>query len=57
VAVAWMCLAAVVGVVLGRIIRNRDRQVPKDTKPPTPPPVPTQAEQPDVEQRPTPRGH
>jgi hypothetical protein len=30
VAGGWVCLAAVVGLVVGRIIRNRDRQVPSD---------------------------
>jgi hypothetical protein len=32
VAGGWLCLAAVVGVVVGRIIRNRDRQVPTDAE-------------------------
>ena len=27
-----MCLATVVGLVVGRIIRNRDRQVPSDSE-------------------------
>jgi hypothetical protein len=29
-----VCLAAVVGLVVGRIIRNRDRQVPSDPENP-----------------------
>jgi hypothetical protein len=57
VAVGWMCLAAVVGLVLGRVIRNRDRQVPKDTEHP-PLQLPTQQEQkPGPEHKPSPRGH
>jgi hypothetical protein len=32
VAGGWVCLAAVVGLVVGRIIRNRDRQVPSDAE-------------------------
>jgi hypothetical protein len=33
VAGGWLCLAAVVGVVVGRVIRNRDRQIPTDAEP------------------------
>jgi hypothetical protein len=33
VAGGWVCLAAVVGLVVGRVIRNRDRQVPADPRP------------------------
>ena len=35
VAVAWLVVAAVVGVLVGRMIRERDRQVPpaRDTAP------------------------
>jgi hypothetical protein len=36
VAAAWLAVAAVVGVLVGRMIRERDRQVPP---PPTPPPA------------------
>jgi hypothetical protein len=32
VAGGWLCLAAVVGVVVGRVIRNRDRQIPTDAE-------------------------
>jgi len=32
VAGGWVCLATVVGLVVGRIIRNRDRQVPSDSE-------------------------
>ncbi|HEY0816676.1 MAG TPA: hypothetical protein VGE11_25645 [Pseudonocardia sp.] len=45
VAVGWMGLAAVVGLVLGRVIRNRDRQVPKPGEDPLLP-LPTQQSQP-----------
>jgi hypothetical protein len=30
VAIAWMAVAAVVGVLVGRAVRLRDRQVPRD---------------------------
>ena len=33
VAGGWVCLATVVGLVVGRVIRNRDRQVPSDPPP------------------------
>ena len=33
VAGGWVCLATVVGLVVGRVIRNRDRQVPSDPRP------------------------
>lgn len=46
----WLCLAAVVGIVVGRIIRNRDRQIPSDAEPPTSP-----LPQPGVERKSTPR--
>lgn len=29
-AIAWMAVAAVVGVLVGRAVRMRDRQVPRD---------------------------
>ena len=32
VAGGWVCLATVVGLVVGRMIRNRDRQVPSDSE-------------------------
>lgn len=32
VAVGWVVLAAVVGLVVGRVIRNRDRQIPTDVR-------------------------
>jgi hypothetical protein len=32
VAGGWLCLAAVVGLVVGKVIRNRDRQVPTDSE-------------------------
>ena len=34
VAVGWVALAAVVGLVVGRVIRNRDRQIPRTPPPP-----------------------
>jgi hypothetical protein len=36
VAAAWLVVAAVVGVLVGRMIRERDRQTPR---PPEPPPA------------------
>jgi hypothetical protein len=50
VAGGWLCLAAVVGLVVGRIIRNRDRQIPTDADPPA---VPTR--QPRAERKSSPR--
>jgi hypothetical protein len=38
--VAWMVVAAVVGVLIGRMIRQRDRQVPEDSGTPAAPDVP-----------------
>ncbi|MHA6621766.1 hypothetical protein [Pseudonocardia sp. DLS-67] len=35
VAAAWVVVAAVVGVLVGRMIRERDRQVPPAPDPPT----------------------
>ncbi len=52
VAGGWLCLATVVGVVVGRIIRNRDRQVPTDAEPPVAP-----TPQPGIERKSTPRGN
>ena len=37
VAAAWLAVATVVGVLVGRVVRERDRQVPP---PPAPPPAP-----------------
>ena len=34
VAAAWLAVAAVVGVLVGRMIRERDRQVPPGPEPP-----------------------
>lgn len=34
VAAAWLAVAAVVGVLVGRMIRERDRQVPPAPGPP-----------------------
>jgi hypothetical protein len=47
VAGGWLVLASVVGLVVGRVIRNRDRQIPRSPIPAqrsnpttaTPPPV------------------
>jgi hypothetical protein len=36
VAAAWLVVATVVGVLVGRMIRERDRQTPR---PPDPPPA------------------
>jgi hypothetical protein len=36
VAAAWLAVATAVGVLIGRVIRERDRQVPR---PPDPPPT------------------
>jgi hypothetical protein len=42
---AWLVVALVVGVVIGRTIRNRDRQVPSDPAAPiTGIPAPTTAQ-------------
>jgi hypothetical protein len=35
VAAAWVVVAAVVGVLVGRIVRERDRQVPRAPEQPT----------------------
>lgn len=35
VAAAWVVVAAVVGVLVGRMVRERDRQVPPPPEPPT----------------------
>ncbi len=37
VAAAWLAVATVVGVLVGRVVRQRDRQVPRE---PAPPPAP-----------------
>jgi hypothetical protein len=34
VAAAWLAVATVVGVLVGRVIRQRDRQVPSSPAPP-----------------------
>lgn len=34
VAAAWVAVAAVVGVLVGRMVRERDRQVPPEPEPP-----------------------
>jgi hypothetical protein len=45
---AWLVVALVVGVVIGRTIRNRDRQVPSDPAAPiTGIPTPTAEQDPD----------
>jgi hypothetical protein len=36
VAAAWLAVATVVGVLVGRMIRHRDRQVPTAPDPPPP---------------------
>jgi hypothetical protein len=36
VAAVWLAVAAVVGVLIGRMIRKRDRQVPSAPTPPPP---------------------
>lgn len=33
VGITWISLAAIVGLVVGRVIRNRDRQIPRDPGP------------------------
>jgi hypothetical protein len=50
VAGGWLCLAAAVGVVVGRVIRNRDRQIPTDS---SESPIP----RPGVERKSSPRGN
>jgi hypothetical protein len=40
VAAVWLAVAAVVGVLIGRMIRERDRQVPRAPEPPPPNPQP-----------------
>jgi hypothetical protein len=40
VAAAWLAVAAVVGVLIGRMIRERDRQVPPAPEPPPASPQP-----------------
>jgi hypothetical protein len=44
-AVAWLAVAAIVGVLVGRVIRQRDRQVPPapDTAPVPHPDHPSRA--------------
>jgi hypothetical protein len=37
VAAAWLAVATVVGVLIGRMIRERDRQVPPALEPPPAP--------------------
>ena len=51
VAGGWLCLAAVVGLVVGRVIRNRDRQVPTDSEPSVTRPKPG------VDRKSSPRGN
>ncbi|MBA3905544.1 MAG: hypothetical protein H0X35_02495 [Pseudonocardiales bacterium] len=55
VAVGWMFLAVMVGLVVGRVIRNRDRQIPKNTERPSTQ-LPTQQQR-GPEHKPSPRGH
>jgi hypothetical protein len=52
---AWVAVAAVVGVLLGRAVRRRDRQVPAETVevfPPTNAPTKAPAEDPIAEKHP-----
>jgi hypothetical protein len=48
----WVAVAAVVGVLLGRVVRRRDRQVPDDLAPEVSPPARARAEGPVPKQRP-----
>lgn len=32
VVIGWLSLAAIVGIIVGRTIRNRDRQIPTDVQ-------------------------
>lgn len=49
VTVGWCVLALVVGVVLGRVVRSRDRQVPHRVRPVPPIPFPRASVDPAVE--------
>jgi hypothetical protein len=40
VAAVWLAVAAVVGMLVGRMIRERDRQVPRAPEPPPANPQP-----------------
>ena len=48
----WVAVAAVVGVILGRAVRRRDRQVPDGDPVEVFPPAPAPAEDPVPDQRP-----
>jgi hypothetical protein len=48
----WVVVAAVVAVLLGRVVRRRDRQVPDGQAVDTPPPARAPAEGPGPKQRP-----
>jgi hypothetical protein len=47
----WVAVAAVVGVILGRAVRRRDRQVPGGDPVEVFPPAPAPAEDPVPDQR------
>lgn len=34
---AWVCVAVVVALLIGRVVRLRDRQAPRPDPPPSPP--------------------
>jgi hypothetical protein len=48
----WVAVAAVVGVLLGRVVRRRDRQVPDGDAVDLSPPAQAPAEDPVSKQRP-----
>lgn len=44
---AWLVVALIVGVLIGRMIRRRDSQIPGGSTPPPQPQVPAPAPSPD----------
>lgn len=44
---AWLVVALAMGVLIGRMIRRRDRQVPHRAEPSAPPGVPSHTQDPD----------
>jgi hypothetical protein len=52
---AWLVVAALTGVLIGRVIRGRDRQVPKDAPGVREPRIPTQGTAPEPAGPPAPR--
>jgi hypothetical protein len=44
---AWLVVAVVVGVLVGRTIRQRDRQIPREDAGPAPKGIPAQGTEPE----------